>query len=160
MEGAKAYIYPPTSGLNWSGHRFLSFLLNYHFHSTLHYPPARDWRSTAVQKVASHYFPLIGWVAIFSFLYCYYCLFCPSFVLLPLFIGGPSLCLSYCSTSPSLNPTLNPKLVLYGQHTNHWSLGDEPSTLNQNPKPCMYSCTLAGTACELNKSPRNPKPNP
>ena len=37
-------------------------------HSTLLYhPPARDWRSTAVQKVASHYFPLTGWVVAYSF---------------------------------------------------------------------------------------------
>jgi len=75
--------------------------------STPLYPPARDWRSTAVQKVASHYFPLIGWVAIMSFCLLYFCFsFCPSFVLLPLLIRGPFLCLSYCSTSPSLNPTL------------------------------------------------------
>ena len=54
-------------------------------HSTpLYHPPARDWRSTAVQKVASHYFPFTGWVVASLFL-----------LLLLLF-----LCLSLSCSSP------------------------------------------------------------
>ena len=112
----KSLYKPPPFQPDWlSGHCPFSSLL---YHSLL--LPARDWRSTAVQKVASHYFSLI-WseFLLLFFLFCYntvimtvlFCFFsllpfvCPS---APLY-WGLFLCLVIVALALNPTLTLNPK---------------------------------------------------
>ena len=116
-EGPLKSLYkPPPFQPDWlSGHCPFSPLL---YHSLLF--PARDWRSTAVHKVASHYFSLTGVSPCYlSFLFCYgtvimtvhflllfsftLCLsFCPPY-------WGLFLCLVIVALAPNPTLTLNPK---------------------------------------------------
>ena len=85
--GGKCIYKPSPFEPKWSGHQVLSYPL---ISTTLSsYPPARNWRSTAVQKVASHYFSFGVQVAIpFFFLLCCYMLHV--FLLLLCFLYCPS----------------------------------------------------------------------
>jgi hypothetical protein len=68
-------IYKPSHlEPDWLGLRFFPL----HLHSHL-YPPARNWRSTAVQKVVSHYYSFGGFPTFFLFiLLLLWCPYCPS----------------------------------------------------------------------------------
>lgn len=83
LEGQNTYISPPfRARLVSTGLR--STPLYYTPLSSTTYPPARDWRSTAVQKVASHYYSLTQVVSYpCFFLHCHYlsCFFLLYFVL-------------------------------------------------------------------------------
>ena len=78
--GGKCIYKPSPFEPKWSGYQVLSFPL---ISTTLSsYPPTRNWRSTAVQKVASHYFSFGGgyFFSLFALLLPCYHVFCFFFV--------------------------------------------------------------------------------
>ena len=105
------YKPPPFQPVWLSGHCPFSPLL---YHSLLH--PARDWRSTAVQKVASHYFSLTGVsscylsfcsamvLLLWLYLFCFFSLLLFLYPSAPLY-WGLFLCLVIVALA--LNPTLD-----------------------------------------------------
>ena len=102
----KSIYKPPHFDPKSSPHHLLSFPL---ISTTLYsYPPATNWTSTAVQKLATHYFSFLEFQVAISFFFllcCYYCyvlLLLLSFLFLSFYLlvtGNHLLCLTYCSTS-------------------------------------------------------------